>query len=596
MGIFKEKYIPRAERSERILSQLNKNKFKKSQLTLRQKRQASLKANSTYPNFQGAAASPDLIHLVLSKMAFGPSPEDASHIQSLPGANNEAKVLSYIDEQLNYENIDDSYADSLLQGSNGFTTLNKTRKQLYQQHVRRPDGNPIDWEDHIRPGRETVAATFIRSVHSKRQLFETMTDFWHNHFSVYQYGDSIQGMFVEYDRDVIRANALGNFHDMLYAMTRSTCMMMYLGNALNNVTEPNENFARELMELHTLGAENYYGHMDPADVPEDGNGQKMGYVERDVYYLARALTGWSYDGAHWSDDDDGHAPTGNFKFREDWHYDGISRVLGEYYEFDAAFPLGDVRAILKMLAAHPGTAKFLATKLCRRFISDSPPQNVVAQVADVLQQNWNADDQIKQAMDVLLKSPEFLSTWGEKIKRPFEKSVSVMRQIGFNFTFNPTESTSNTHRWIFDESGGYPFSWSSPNGYPDTKSHWLGSSAQMMTWRYIQWFCQDRDDDNGNIPYNNILEQTEAAFPNSNDITANNLVDYWYERLCGVSPDSHSRDKLAQFMSLQHLNDGNPIGRNEPIDLSENSWPEFNLERLMALVSMICMTAEFSYR
>ncbi len=588
MGIFKEKYTPKSERIKRDLP------HKKARSKKPFRRLTPLKNKKVPLHFNGTITAPEVIHRVLSKMAFGPSAEDVAYIESLAGANDEAKVMAYIDEQLDPDSITDSYTESLLTGSNGFSTLNKSRTQLYQDHVDDPNGQSIDWEDHIRPGRETVAATFIRAVHSKRQLFETMSDFWHNHFSVYLYGDGIPGMFVEYDRDVIRANTLGNFHDMLYAMTRSTCMMMYLGNALNNVTEPNENFARELMELHTLGAENYYGHMDPADVPEDSNGQKMGYVERDVYYLARALTGWSYDGAHWSDDDNGHAPNGNFKFREDWHYDGITRVLGEYYEYDPAFPLGDLRAILRMLAAHPGTAQFVCKKLCRRFISDNPPQNVVDAAAAVFQSNWNADDQIKQVMDVILKSPEFLNTWGEKIKRPFEKSVAVMRQIGFSFTFDPTSSEANTHRWIFDESGGYPFSWSSPNGYPDTKPHWLGSSAQMMTWRYIQWFCQDKDDND--VPYNNILAETQAAFPNSNDITPNNVVNFWYQKLCGIAPDAHSQERLAHFMSLQHNEDGNPMGQNDVIDLNDNGWPGYNQERLMALVSMICMTAEFSYR
>lgn len=585
MNIFPKKYIPKSERPEVLTRNISKKKLSFVPMT----------QGVSAP--QGSVSSPDLIHLVLSKMAFGPSPEDLSHIESLPG-NTEAKVMAYIDEQLDYESIDDSAVESMLLPNNGFTTLNKSRQQLYQDHIRRPDGSDIDWADHIRPGQETVSATFVRGIHSKRQLFETMTDFWHNHFSVYIDGDGIPGMFTHYDRDVIRANAMGNFYDMLYAVTQSTSMMMYLGNALNNVTAPNENFARELLELHTLGADNYYGHMNWQDVPTDGQGRRLGYVERDVYYMARLLTGWSYDGAHWSDDDEGHAPTGNFMFREDWHYDGISRILGEYYEYNSAYPKSDVINVLKMLAAHPGTAQFLAKKLCRRFISDNPPQNIVDQVADSLQQNWNEPDQIKQAMEILLKSSEFLNTWGEKVKRPFEKVVSVMRQIGFNFSFNPDESDTGTHRWIFADSGGYPFSWSSPNGYPDTKPHWLGTSTQMMTWRYIQWFTKERD--GGEVPYNSIKAQTEAEFPNPNDITANNLVNFWYERLCGIAPDTHTQDKLAHFMSLTHSDEGgtngNPQGRNQPIDINDNGWPGYNEERLYALVATICMTAEFSYR
>ncbi len=588
MHIFKTKYTPKSKRPS----------LKKDKQGKKNKRYVPM-ASTAPKRLKAVIPTPNLVHRVLNKMAFGVSSDDIAHIESLPGANNQAKVLAYIDEQLDYTHIDDSYTDSLLTASNGFTTLNKTRQQLYQEHIRRPDEAPIDWVDHIRPGRETSAATFIRALYSKRQLFEMMVDFWHNHFNVYLDTDGVPGIFVHYDRDVIRANAMGNFRNMAYAVTQSTSMMMYLGNALNHFEAPNENFARELLELHTLGAENYLGHMNHNDVPVDDEGRKVGYVERDVYYLARALTGWSYDGAHWSDDTGGHAPTGLFMFREDWHYDGISRVLGQYFEYSTEDPLSDFNAILDILAEHPGTAKFLARKMCRRFISDNPPQSIVNQVADVLHENWTASDQIQQAMEVLLKSDEFLNTWGEKIKRPFERSISAMRGIGFNYNFNPDQGDTNTHRWLFAESGGYPFDWTSPNGYPDVKAHWLGSSAQMMTWRYIQWFSQERDGENANVPFNDILNMTTAAFPNANDITPSSLVTFWYEHLCGVAPEDHTRDRLQYFMSLQNSDDnsdGNPGGINDSIDITDNGWPGYNQERLMALVGMICMTTEFGYR
>ena len=118
----------------------------------------------------------------------------------------------------------------------------------------------------------------------------------------------------------------------------------------------------------------------------------------------------------------------------------------------------------------------------------------------------------------------------------------------------------------------------------------------MLTWRYIQWFCQDRDD-NSQVIFNTIKAQTQQQFPNANNITANSLVDFWYEKLCGVVPDAHSQDRMAHFMSLTHLDEGNPTAsRNEPIDLNNNGWPIYNEEKLYALVSMICMTSEFSYR
>lgn len=553
----------------------------------------------------GTIATPNLTHRVLSKMAFGPSRSDVDHIASLTGGSEMNRVLNYIDEQLEPQNINDSVVDGML--TQGFETLNKTQQQFFQEHQHIPGGEDIPWEVHIQPGRETSYAAFIRATHSKRQLKEMLADFWHNHFNVYLDGDNIQPMFVHYDRDVIRPNVLGNFREMLYQVTRSNCMLSYLGNAVNEQSAPNENFARELLELHTISAKNYYGHMNWDDVPTDGQGRRQGYVEADVLELARALTGWSYDGANWREYqylyevpvDISQAPKGLFMFRPDWHDEGVKRVMGTDFYFDSNNPQKDVNDILDMLAEHPATAEFLATKLCRRFIADNPPQAIIDQVAASLHNNWQANDQIKQAMEVLLKSPEFLNTWGEKIKRPFEKTIAVMRQIEYSFPFNPREEHSGWHHWGFQDSGQPPFGWTSPNGYPDTKAHWLGASSNMSTWKYIQWISRFRYEVNENetLPWNNIQAITAAGIPNANDRTANNIVDFWYQKACGFAPDAATQNKLAEFMSYQDFRNPTPSDPDVPIDIyAVDNWPAYNEERLYAVVSTLFLTAEFSYR
>ncbi len=554
----------------------------------------------------GSIPTPNLYHRILSKMAYGPSDADVAHINSLPGATETDRIMSYIDEQLDPQSIDDSAVDALL--TQGYATLNKTQQQFFQEHVHLPGGGDIPWDVHIQPGRETIYATFLKGINSKRQLLETMADFWHNHFNVYMDGDNIQPMFVHYDRDVIRPNVLGNFRDMLYAVTRSNCMLSYLGNGVNEQSAPNENYARELLELHTISAKNYYGHMPWQDVPTDGEGRRLGYVEADVLELSRALTGWSFDGASWQDYqylyppesiDPSEAPTGLFMFRPDWHDEGIKRVMGVDFSFDSNDPEKDMNDVLDMLAEHPATAQFLAYKLCRRFIADEPSINhqaLVDQVAASLHQNWQAPDQIKTAMEILLKSSNFLNSWGEKIKRPFERAVSAMRQIEYAYTFDPTNEYSGWHHWGFQSSGQHPFHWTSPNGYPDTKSHWLGASSTMSTWKFMQWISRFRDGNNGDVPFNNILNICTAALPNPDDRTANNIVNFWFEKACGTPPDSNTQDKLAKFMSYQ--NNSTPVGtdRDTPIDLNDNSWPGYNTERLFAVVSTIFLTTEFSYR
>jgi len=537
-------------------------------------------------------SSPHLFHKVLTKMGYGPTPELIAHIQTLPGNTEQEKAISYIDEQLNPESIDDNAAQSLL--NNGYQTLNKSRIQLYQQHYRRPDQAEIPWEFHILPGRETFYASFMLAINSKRQLFEIMTDFWHNHFNVYMDGDGISPMFVHYDRDVIRNDALGNFRQMLENVTKSSCMLDYLGNAFNHKDAPNENFARELLELHTISAKNYFGHMPASDVPVDSQGRKIGYVEEDVLEMARALTGWSYSGADWWDYQNGNISTGEFLYRQDWHDENSKSIMGNTYHFDPNNQLKDMQDILDMLAEHPATSEFLATKLCKRFISDNPSESIIASVSETLHQNWQAPNQIQLGMETLLKSSEFFNTWGEKIKRPFERAVSAMRQMGITYDFDPTNEYSSWMFWEFSNTGQNLFYWTSPNGYPDNKAAWLGASSIMSTWRFMQLMGRLRDANDDT--YNDILNITLTQFPNANDRTANNIVNYWYERACGALPDVQAQDKLANFMS--YTDTSNPIGtdRNTPIDLNSDIWPSHNQERLFAVVSTIFLTSDFNYR
>ena len=537
-----------------------------------------------------AVPTPNLFHRVLTKMGYGPTPLLIAHIQSLAGATDNDKILSYIDEQLNPDLIDDSVVDAQL--THGYQTLNKTRTQLFQEHYRRPDGMDIPWDYHVLPGFETYCATSVRGTQSNRQLLEVMADFWHNHFNVYMDADGIPPMFVHYDRDIIRPDALGNFRSMLEGVTKATCMLDYLGNAYNHKDAPNENYAREILELHTISAENYFGHTNPIDVPVDTQGRKTGYVEADVVEMARALTGWSYSGADWEAN-----ATGEFLYRDSWHDKGDKTVMGNTYSFNAATPESDVLEILDYLAEHPATNDFLARKLCKRFISDNPPQAIIDAVKTTLHDNWQASNQIQLAMETLLKSNEFLSIWCEKIKRPFERVISSMRQIGYSYDFDPTLNMTSDHFWAFYNSGHMPFYWTSPNGYPDEKKDWLGSSSMMATWRYIQMICQWHVDYNENLPnYSDILAITLAAFPNPLDRTANNIVDYWFERACGLPPDAIMKEKLTDFMS--YLDYTNPVvsDKNVPIDFTVEDWPSYNQERLFAVVSTILLTSEFNYR
>jgi len=194
---------------------------------------------------KGTQTPPSLTFRVLSKMAFGPSQADLAWIDSLPGATEQDRVLNYIDLQLNPASIDDSALQAQLAAD--FQTLDKSRTQMWAEHEDIPDNTPNYWDVKTQPAWELTQATFARAVRSKRQLEHVLSDFWFNHFNVYADDTPIESMLVHYERDVLRQHVLGNFRDMVLAVTKSVCMGFYLDNAFNNQYGPNENFARELL-------------------------------------------------------------------------------------------------------------------------------------------------------------------------------------------------------------------------------------------------------------------------------------------------------------------------------------------------------------
>jgi uncharacterized protein (DUF1800 family) len=351
----------------------------------------------------GEPALPPLAVVLLNRAGFGPRPGDLAAFAAL-GGTDAARLQAWVDQQLDPATIDDSEAEARIAAS-GYTTLGKSLAQLWADHVV-PDNLP--WQDRIRPIAETTLATFLRGVYSRRQLFEVLVEFWHNHFSVYGWEFYEAPTWVHYDRDVIRANALGNFRQLLEAVTRSTPMLLYLDNWLNSEDGPNENYARELLELHTLGDDSYFGTVPRSEVPLDGGGVQVGFVDEDVFAVTRALTGWSLDGDPWWDLESGN---GGYLYRPDWHDTGAKNVLG--VELPAGQPAEkDGQDVFDLLASHPATGRFVAGKLCRRLLGDFPPAALVDAAAAVFTAQAAAPDQIAQVVRTILLSPEFAATFG----------------------------------------------------------------------------------------------------------------------------------------------------------------------------------------
>ena len=416
-----------------------------------------------------------------------------------------------------------------------------------------------------------------------------LVNFWHDHFNVLGTDFSVGPVFVHYDRDVIRANAKGNFRTMLEGVAQSTAMLYYLDNINNSRSGPNENFARELLELHTLGAENYLGFMDPFQVPPcpEDPAYPIGYTDIDVYETSAAFTGWSAKNGHWQ------FPTendGTFVYRQSWHDAGPKFLLGMliYPEQPA---LKDGRDVLDRLASHPRVAKFICKKLIRRFISDTPKQALIDSAAAIFRANWQAPDQIERVMRHLLNSDDFINSFGQKNRRPFDAAVAAMRTLGGDWTIRLDHGRSNDFMWLYGFTGHAPYNWPAPNGYPDTGLAWSGSNSFAMTWRVLGWLTETRDSD---VPLHPIVDITRANVPVAN-WTANNLVTWWCTRLLGYQPEAARKQALVAFMAQN----GDP---NTYVITDTNTWQgsdlkrHYNHERLRGLVALILMTPEFMSR
>jgi uncharacterized protein (DUF1800 family) len=499
---------------------------------------------------------------VLGRMGFGPRPGDVEAFNAL-GPSDEARVAAYVEQQLHPAGIDDSDVEARLAAA-GMSTLAKSREQLWAEHV----ANDPEWYVRLLPAIETERAAFLRALYSKRQLVEVLADFWHDHFNVYGWDYISAPTWVYYDRDVIRGNMLGNFRAMLEAVAGSPAMLVFLDNYSNSVAGPNENWARELFELHALGAENYLGVINPNEVPHDAQGRPVGYIDNDVYEATRCFTGWTYD-----------RDTGATVFRTDWHDRFQKNVLGHWIAANQP-PFKDGRDVLDALATHPGTAHFIAFKLCRRLIADEPPPGVVAAAAAVFAANTGAGDQLAQVVRTILLSPEFAAAWGAKVKRPFELVTGALRAAGAELSFSLDSHTADSFLWLYDATGHGKFNWRAPDGYPDVASDWLSTATLVPTWRLINWVFDEGDDARAQAPVVDVLGQTPADVN-----TARALADYWIGRILGRPMPETSRVEIIEFMAQ---------GRNPDVRLrlSEDDVSA----RLVAMVSLIALAPHAMWR
>ena len=370
-------------------------------------------------------AQQSLVHL-LNRITYGYNDAELQLAEQLGFAG-------YLQYQLNPQDMNTAPVEDLL--NQVFDALGMSYAEIIER---------ARTDNEFNPPFELIAATLVRAAYQPSQLYEIMVEFWSNHFNVNLFDGPIQIFKVIDDRDNIRPHALGKFRDLLHANAKSPAMLIYLDGYTNTADGPNENYARELMELHTLGV----------------NG---GYTEDDVKEVARCFTGWTLT----------EQAENLFVFYPPNHDTGSKTVLGQ--EIPAGGGIEDGEAVLDLLASHPSTAQFISFKLCRRFISDDPPQDAVDAVAEVF---LNTDGDIKAMLTTLFNTDAFLLSTGLKFKRPVEYVLSLFRSLPQTIGGRPFEFL---YRQV-NNLGQLPFSYPAPTGFSDVSSAWLNTNALLDRW------------------------------------------------------------------------------------------------------------------
>jgi len=343
------------------------------------------------------------------------------------------------------------------------------------------DRDKHDGQERRRPLMEVMAATMVRAADAHYQLREVLVGFWHDHFNVDAWDqEQVMVALPTYDRDVIRAHALGNFRAFLEAVASSTAMLYYLSNKSSRAGSANENFGRELFELHTLGAEAYLNDKYDRwrEVPGALKGQPTGYIDQDVYESARAFTGWTVEDGSGLDGRRKLPNTGKFAYVETWHDGYQKRVLAT--EFDAFQPgMADGRKVLDLVAAHPATARHVCRKLVVRLAGENASPQLVAQAVAVWTRTARAPDQIAQVVRTIVTTPEFKASRGVKIRRPLALAAGFARATDLDLT--PTEPLLNG----LANAGQRLYGYAPPTGLPDRRDLFLGTNAMRQRWQLV---------------------------------------------------------------------------------------------------------------
>lgn len=423
-----------------------------------------------------------------NRLSYGPRPEDVERGEGLGYA-------ALLEEQLNPASLDDSACDQIMAT---FPILFMDRRTAHK--LPSPE-----WRTYL----ALTIGTVVRAVYSRRQLLERMVEFWSDHFNMPASDYSLH--MIDLQNLALRPHALGNFQQMLIAVTKSPAMLYYLDNFANIKDAPNENYARELLELYTLGV--------------DG-----GYTEQDVKEVARALTGWTVqDGAR----------TG-FYFDPDTHDTEAKTVLG--HSLPAGRGIDDGYHVLNLVANHPATAQFICRKLCVRFVSDNPPQSLVDSMAAVWREQRG---EIKPVLRHLFLSSEFQQAVGQKFRRPLDFFIGALRATG----------TQVTEVWsyygFFEDLQQEPYGWHPPNGFPDVAGAWVTAGGMLARWNTAMRLTHFAHSDPNTADGWGLVTQLQPRI--GTPATVGQLVDAVSRQVYGATLHADARNFYMHYLTDEPL-------------------------------------------
>jgi uncharacterized protein (DUF1800 family) len=401
---------------------------------------------------------------VLDRLGYGPRPGDVEAVRRLG-------VAAWIEAQLHPERLDDREVERRLAALRVPAMAPRTLMDAYplpQTFRRQGMEVPREQSPQALIG-ELQRAKVLRAVYGERQLLEVLTDFWFNHFNVFAGKGTLRYYLPEYERAAIRPHALGRFRDLLGAVAHHPAMLYYLdawlsiapGVRLGELRAGlNENYARELLELHTLGV--------------DG-----GYTQADVVAVARAFTGWTIDHPRPGNPRSG----GGYVFDPRAHDRGAKTILGQAFPAGGGSEEGD--RVLDLLARHPATGRFVATKLARRFVADDPPAALVERVAAVFRET---DGDIRAVVRAIVLSPEFFApaAYRAKVKTPLEFVAGALRALGAE-----TDGGGPVLRTLL-LMGQPPYAAQAPTGFADRAEAWANPGGLLARLNFVQGLVAGR--------------------------------------------------------------------------------------------------------